>query len=175
MCFPLKGQDFYAIVDATKNPDGLSNHIYTGVMTLVMGVVTMVRLTRNMPRKLTDSTLYSSSMHGIDEMDKDQEHPYKLHAPAPISNTDFLAVMKRMNELEEKVIRLSQKPASMPPEKEDLLNAALARVDNLEQELTATKKVHMHPLITSVSIDRLYPTPVKTSKRFMHLFILSFL
>lgn len=127
--------------DDSKNPDGLSNQIFTGVMTLVMGVVTMVRLTRNMPKKLTDATLYSSSMRGVDEMEKDQDQHYKVPAPAPVPNTDFLAVMKRMNELEDKVIRLSQKPASMPPEKEDLLNAALARVDNLEQELTATKKV----------------------------------
>lgn len=100
----------------------------------------MVRLTRNMPRKLTEATLYSSSMRGGSEMINGQGHPYKLPAPA-VSHSDYLNLMKRMSELEEKVIHLSQKPVSMPPEKEEILNAALARVDSLEEQLSATKKV----------------------------------
>ncbi|KAA8545999.1 hypothetical protein F0562_020550 [Nyssa sinensis] len=130
-CFPMD--------DACKPSQGFSNPIFTGVMSVVMGIVTMVRLTRNMPRKLTDATLYSSSMCRVDETTKGQTHPYQLPAPA-ISNTDYMSMMKRMGELEEKVIVLSKTPVAMPPEKEQLLNATLSRVDALEQELSATKK-----------------------------------
>ncbi|CAK9134079.1 unnamed protein product [Ilex paraguariensis] len=134
-----KATDYYPIHDACKPTDGISNQIFTGVMTFVLGIVTMVRMTRNMPRKLTDATLYSSSMYGVDEMIKGEALPYKLPAPA-ISSTDYFTMMKRMGELEEKVSVLSNKPAAMPPQKEEMLNNAMSRVDALEQELSATKK-----------------------------------
>lgn len=124
--------------DACKPSQGVSNQIFTGAMTFVMGIVTLVRLARNMPRKLTDATLYSSAMFGVDPMMK----PHQLPAPT-ISTTEYLSMMKRMGELEEKVTLLSNKPAVMPPEKEEMLNAALSRVDVLEQELSSTKKVHI--------------------------------
>lgn len=103
-------------------------------MTLVMGIVTLVRLTKNMPRKLTDATLLAGSLYSAD-MIKEQTHGHV------ISTKDYISMMKRMEELEDKVITLNQKPASMPPEKEDMLNAAINRVGTLEQELLATKKV----------------------------------
>lgn len=107
-------------------------------MAFVMGIVTLVRLARNMPRKLTDATLYSTAMFGVDPMMK----PHQLPAPA-ISTAEYFSMMKRMGELEEKVTVLSNKPAVMPPEKEEMLNSALSRVDVLEQELSSTKKVHL--------------------------------
>lgn len=105
-----------------------------------MGVVSMVRMTRNMPNKLTDATLYSSSMHDADDMVKGQSNCYRLSAPT-FSSIDYFDMMKRMNELEERVTFLSKKPMTMPPEKEEMLNAALNRVSTLEQELSATRKV----------------------------------
>lgn len=51
------------------------------------------------------------------------------------------AVLKRIGEVEEKVDALKAKPSEMPYEKEELLNAAVCRVDALEAELIATKKV----------------------------------
>ncbi|KAL7193033.1 hypothetical protein ACSBR2_024784 [Camellia fascicularis] len=135
-----KGADCYTMRDASKNPDGFSNQIFTGVMAVVMGVVTMIRVTRNMPKKLTDASLLSNSLRYDDNtMMKGQEHPRKLPAPA-ISSAEFLSVMRRMSELEEKVTVLSMTPAAMPAEKEEVLNAAISKVDTLEQELMATKK-----------------------------------
>ncbi|XP_057489633.1 phosphatidylinositol/phosphatidylcholine transfer protein SFH12-like [Actinidia eriantha] len=135
-----KGADCFTMNNACKAPEGFSNQIFTGVMTLVMGVVTMIKVTRNMPKKLTDASLLSSSLHYDDAaMMKDHAHPQKLAAPA-ISSADFMVIMKRMAALEEKVTVLTMKPAEMPAEKEEMLNAASSRVDNLEQELTATKK-----------------------------------
>lgn len=99
-------------------------------MAIVMGIVTMIRLTRNMPRKLTEAALYGGSVYYDGTM---------MKAPA-ISSNDHMAMMKRMADLEEKVAVLSMRP-TMPPEKEELLNNALNRVSTLEQQLSATKKV----------------------------------
>ncbi|KAK9287433.1 hypothetical protein L1049_015854 [Liquidambar formosana] len=129
-CFPM--HDF-------KDSHGISNQIFTGIMAIVMGIITMIRLSRNMPKKLLDANLYSSHVHCVDTTMKGHETSLKLQAPA-ISSTEYFAVMKRMAELEEKVTALSAKPATMPPEKEEMLSVAISRVNTLEQELSATKK-----------------------------------
>ncbi|GFY94990.1 SEC14-like 3 [Actinidia rufa] len=134
-----KGTDSFPVHDACKPSHGISNQILSGVMTFVMGIVTMVRLSRNIARKLTNAALYSSSMFGVDPMMKPQAHTYQLPEPT-ISTAVYLSIMKRMSELEEKVMVLINKPAVMPLEKEEKLNAALSRVDVLEKELSATKK-----------------------------------
>ncbi|KAH6767190.1 Sec14p-like phosphatidylinositol transfer family protein [Perilla frutescens var. hirtella] len=71
-------------------------------------------------------------------------HPKEeLRPPSPTSfrDTEILSsVLKRLGELEEKVNTLQSKPSEMPHEKEELLNAAVYRVDALEAELIATKK-----------------------------------
>lgn len=101
----------------------------------------MVRMTRNMPKRLTDATLYSSSMRGVDDMIKNRPPPVYESPETAISREDYLIMMKRMNELEEKMGMICQKPPSMAPEKEEMLNNALTRVDALEQELQEAKKV----------------------------------
>lgn len=99
-------------------------------MAFLMGIVAMVKLTRNMPKRLTDSTFYSSTVYGDDTTFKHQP------SCSTIPGSELMSVMKRMAELEERV-----KPSSKPHEKEVLLNAAISRVDALEQELNETKKV----------------------------------
>ncbi|XP_047310296.1 phosphatidylinositol/phosphatidylcholine transfer protein SFH12-like isoform X2 [Impatiens glandulifera] len=123
-------------------PEGLSNHILTGVMTVVMGIITMVRLTRNMPRKLTDATLYSNSLRcWDDDMARMGSYSHSQKLPElSISPREYFSTIGRMTELEEKVSFLTAKPTVMPPEKEEILNVALNRVDVLEQELVETKK-----------------------------------
>ncbi|KAJ8572255.1 hypothetical protein K7X08_008766 [Anisodus acutangulus] len=129
-----KATDFYPVHDACKSQEGFGNPVFSGVMTLVMGIVTLVRMTKNMPRKLTDATLLAGSLCSAD-MVKEQAHHGHV-----ISTKDYISMMKRMEELEDKVITLSHKPSSMPPEKEEMLNSAINRVDSLEQELLATKQ-----------------------------------
>jgi len=122
--FPMHG-------DTYRPSEGQSKQLFTGVMTFMMGIVTMVRMTNNMPRKLTDATIYSSSMHDADSIKTN---------PA-ISSADFLSMIKRVNALEEQASFLSKKPVpAMPPEKEEMLNAALHRADRLEQELAEMRK-----------------------------------
>lgn len=64
-------------------------------------------------------------------------------SPAPgFSKMELLSsVWKRLDELEDKVDMLQAKPHEMPYQKEELLNAAICRVDALEAELISTKKV----------------------------------
>jgi hypothetical protein len=52
-------------------------------------------------------------------------------------------MLRRLGELEDKVQVLETKPSEMPFEKEELLNAAVRRVDALEAELISTKKVSL--------------------------------
>jgi len=53
----------------------------------------------------------------------------------------FSFLLRQVSELEKKVKILQTKPVQMPSEKEQLLNAAIYRLDALEAELIATKKV----------------------------------
>ena len=50
-------------------------------------------------------------------------------------------MMKRLGKLELKFNTLQSKPFEIPYEKEELLNIVVCRVDDLEAELIATKKV----------------------------------
>lgn len=69
---------------------------------------------------------------------------FRPPSPAPeFTEADILSsVLKRLAELEEKIDVLQSKPSEMPSEKEELLNAAVRRVDALEAELIVTKKVN---------------------------------
>ncbi|KAL9141595.1 hypothetical protein ABFS82_14G115400 [Erythranthe guttata] len=72
----------------------------------------------------------------VDSGWKKQTTPERLN----ISKELLSSVLKRLGELEEKVTSLQEKPSEMPYEKEELLYAAVYRVDALEAELIATKK-----------------------------------
>lgn len=66
----------------------------------------------------------------------------QIEGNAATEESDLLnSVLKKLTELEEKIGALQSKPSEMPSEKEELLNAAVCRVDALEAELIATKKV----------------------------------
>lgn len=117
-------------------PDKTSNQIFTGMMTFVMGIVTMVRMTRNMPQN------YSGAGSGSMKLQTRLmlEHQPTSNRLASMSATDE-TIVKRVNELEEKVTAISSKPAKVAPETQNLLDAAMSRIDKLEQEVTETKKV----------------------------------
>lgn len=54
---------------------------------------------------------------------------------------EFMTVMKRMTELEQKMTNINHTPVLMPPEKEEMLNNTISRADLLEKQLMDTKKV----------------------------------
>ncbi|PPS05945.1 hypothetical protein GOBAR_AA14712 [Gossypium barbadense] len=81
-------------------------------------------LSRNMPRKLAEPTMYcGGQVYYANPMISGNAPPL---AP-PITYADYYSMMERMADLESKVSVLMGQPATMPPEKEELLNAALSR------------------------------------------------
>ncbi|KAJ6288389.1 hypothetical protein OIU76_024387 [Salix suchowensis] len=130
-------------------------------MALVTGIVTMIKVTRNVPRKLTDATIYSKPDYCDDISVNGQEQQSQA-----ISSADYMTVLKRMAELEDKVSVLSAKPVSMPPEKEEMLNAAISRVDALEQELMATKKALENSLAQQAELVAYLDKKKKKKKMF---------
>jgi hypothetical protein len=76
---------------------------------------------------------------------QEQEYKEEFRPPSPVpsfTEKDVLSSMlRRLGELEDKAQVLQTKPSEMPFEKEELLNAAVHRVDALEAELISTKKV----------------------------------
>ncbi|QCE02625.1 hypothetical protein DEO72_LG8g640 [Vigna unguiculata] len=75
----------------------------------------------------------------VGSTNKEESRP-PLRAPGFTTTKLSSSTLKRLGELEEKVDMLQSKPNVMPYEKEELLNAAVYRVDALEAELIATKK-----------------------------------
>ncbi|CAH2051623.1 unnamed protein product [Thlaspi arvense] len=109
-----------------------------GVIAFVMGIVAMLRLSKDVPRKLTEAEIFGNSVYdGESKMSKANQDP----APAPVSSSEYVSMVKRMAELEEKYKSLEPKPADDDAlEKENRLQAALSRVQVLEHELSETKK-----------------------------------
>lgn len=91
-------------------------------------------------KKLSIGSQNTAELSAPDKTATEENRP-----PSPIAKfteAELLSnLMKRLGELEEKVDTLQSKPSEMPYEKEELLNAAVCRVDALEAELIATKKV----------------------------------
>lgn len=131
--------DAYAMVDSFKIHEKVNSQIFTGVMAFVMGIVTMVRMTKNMPKKLTDANFYSNFGSEYKGQATNSE---EMTTMPNISAQEFMTVMKRMAELEDRMVNMNNQTTCMPPEKEEMLNAAITRADALEQELLATKKVN---------------------------------
>lgn len=97
------------------------------------------RVTKGLPETSTGHDLNISEV----SVDANEKEEFRPPSPSPsLTEVDLLSsVTKKLSELEEKVDTLQAKPSEMPYEKEELLHAAVCRVDALEAELIATKKV----------------------------------
>ncbi|KAG7583992.1 CRAL/TRIO N-terminal domain [Arabidopsis suecica] len=108
-----------------------------GVIAFVMGIVAMLRLSKDVPKKLTDAALFGNLVfYEETKMSKPNQEQFQ----APVSSSEYTTMVKRMAELEEKYKSLDSKSADDALEKEDKLQAALNRVQVLEHELSETKK-----------------------------------
>ncbi|KAL7206757.1 hypothetical protein ACSBR2_019463 [Camellia fascicularis] len=97
------------------------------------------RVTKKLPETSSD---HGQNIHELC-LDAVPKEDFRPPSPTPPSFTEaelLSSVLKRLGELEEKVDTLQAKPSEMPYEKEELLNAAVCRVDALEAELISTKK-----------------------------------
>lgn len=127
----MQNNQFPVVVSNAYGSGGMSQTVFSGFMAFVMGIVAMVRLTRNVPRRLTEGAFYGGAAGP----------GYYSDSTPQMAGPDYISMMKRMADLEEKVNGLNKNPASMPPEKEEMLNTAVNRVNVLEEELSETKKV----------------------------------
>ncbi|KAH0893877.1 hypothetical protein HID58_056306 [Brassica napus] len=96
-------------------------YLYGSMMALLMGIVGVMRLTKNMPRKLTQGNVYPD---GVTVM----------------PTQEYRAMVKRMTDLEEKCKSMEAAQIAISMEREKVLDAALRRVDQLELQLSETKK-----------------------------------
>ncbi|OEL27235.1 Phosphatidylinositol/phosphatidylcholine transfer protein SFH3 [Dichanthelium oligosanthes] len=127
-----------AVVDASN---GSNPPLFGGIITLVMSIATMLRVTRNMPGKVLDAAIGGTKPATLTKSkSKIQARQRSKVSPEAVKAVEDVVSAKRFADLEEKIVALLTKPATMPADKEEMLNAAVSRVSALEEELAATKK-----------------------------------
>ncbi|GAB2291279.1 Phosphatidylinositol/phosphatidylcholine transfer protein sfh8 [Dionaea muscipula] len=130
-----------AIPHIKKSPDRFHTCVTTLLMAFFMALLTIFhsvvgRLTQKLVAASTNRDLMPEQT-----LDADLPESRPPSPPPAFTQADVLSnMLRRLGELEEKVDTLRSKPSEMPYEKEELLNAAVCRVDALEAELIATKK-----------------------------------
>uniref|UniRef100_A0A0D9VBV6 CRAL-TRIO domain-containing protein n=1 Tax=Leersia perrieri TaxID=77586 RepID=A0A0D9VBV6_9ORYZ len=138
-------RDMYAsLPDAYKHGDAGDRQVVTGFMAFVMGVVAMFRVGKIAPKRAMDAAMGIATMEAMAKNRKlmQQRQHEQLAGPdtVTISAAQYEALVKRLGELEEKVAAIGSRPPEMPSEKEEVLKAAVTRVEALETELESTKK-----------------------------------
>ncbi|XP_078431112.1 phosphatidylinositol/phosphatidylcholine transfer protein SFH8-like isoform X2 [Wolffia australiana] len=117
--------------DKNKAPLGIRGQVIAIFIAIIVTIYAWLRsiagsAIKTLPRNVSVSFL------------EEQNQPPP--SPALYEVDLFPSVLTRLKELEERVDSLQARPLAMPLEKEELLNAAVRRVDALEAELIATKK-----------------------------------
>ncbi|PKI59497.1 hypothetical protein CRG98_020128, partial [Punica granatum] len=129
--------------ETPKAPEGVRARMFLAIVAFFMTFLTLFRSFASHVTKKLSQPLPEADQ-SIPELALDAVQKEECRPPSPtpaFTEADLLAsVVKRLGELEEKVDTLQAKPSEMPYEKEELLNAAVCRVDALEAELIATKK-----------------------------------
>ncbi|KAG1347051.1 putative Bifunctional nuclease 2 [Cocos nucifera] len=133
-----------SFIDMCKHHQGVRPQIVMWLTAFVMTLFTLLRsitshVTKKLPERKTFDLDNSYPEYALDPSPKEEFRP---PSPSPgYTEADLLSsVLKRLGELEGKVDMLQAKPSELPYEKEELLNAAVRRVDALEAELITTKK-----------------------------------
>nr|XP_016470538.1 PREDICTED: phosphatidylinositol/phosphatidylcholine transfer protein SFH8-like [Nicotiana tabacum] len=129
--------------DSQKPVEGLRARVIGLFMAFFMTVLMLFRsITCHVTKKLQDSSTVENQDGQEFTFDANTKEEFRPPSPTPaFTEAQLLSVvLKRLGELEDKVNTLQEKPSEMPYEKEELLNAAVCRVDALEAELIATKK-----------------------------------
>ncbi|XP_031474513.1 phosphatidylinositol/phosphatidylcholine transfer protein SFH6-like [Nymphaea colorata] len=132
----------FPLGDANKIATGMHAQVFAGIMAFLVTLFAVVRtLVSRVTKTLPDRRLYQDYHDAIFPFDPTPKEEFRPPSPSPrFTENDLLpSVLKRLGELEEKVDALQAKPTEMPSEKEELLNAAVRRVDALEADLIATK------------------------------------
>ncbi|PWZ20866.1 Phosphatidylinositol/phosphatidylcholine transfer protein SFH12 [Zea mays] len=139
-------RDMYAqLPDAYKQGDAGDRQVVSGFMALVMGVVAMFRVGKIAPKRAMDAAMGIATMEAMAKKTRQMQMQQQLQLGGPdavvVSAAQYQALVKRVDDLEAKVAALASGPPEVPPELEESIKAAAARVDALETELDATKKL----------------------------------
>ncbi|XP_065026916.1 phosphatidylinositol/phosphatidylcholine transfer protein SFH8-like isoform X3 [Musa acuminata AAA Group] len=131
----------YSTLETRNSSSGIRAQTIAVLITFFMTLAALIcSLTSHVKRRIqekTSGTSQNDSSVSVEPLLQEEFHP----PPAPgFTESDFSCLLKRLSELEEKVNALQSRPSEMPLEKEELLNAAVHRVDALEVELIVTKK-----------------------------------
>ncbi|CAA2964127.1 phosphatidylinositol phosphatidylcholine transfer SFH8-like isoform X1 [Olea europaea subsp. europaea] len=140
---PYISKDLLLPTDSQEAPKRLHARLLAVIMAfftafLVFFHSVSCRVTKKLPSALShpEEKMQEST---LDVISKEEFRPPS--PPPEFTEVELLSsVLKKLGDLEEKVNTLQEKPLEMPHEKEELLNAAVYRVDALEAELIATKK-----------------------------------
>lgn len=130
-----------ALLVDMKKYSGVRMQMVAYVMTVfALFCMFISRLTKQPQEETPESDWHDAALFHDSTSKEEAGRP---PSPAPgFMDADLLSsVMKKLGELEEKIDILQSKPSAMPREKEELLNAAVYRVEALEAELIATKQV----------------------------------
>ncbi|XP_059296894.1 phosphatidylinositol/phosphatidylcholine transfer protein SFH8-like isoform X1 [Lycium ferocissimum] len=129
--------------DSQKPAEGLSARILGLLMAFFMTLLMIFHsVLCRITKKLPDPSVGQDQAVQEFTFNANSNEEFRPPSPTPAFTEAQLlsSVLKKLGELEDKVNTLQEKPSEMPYEKEELLNAAVCRVDALEAELIATKK-----------------------------------
>ncbi|KAJ6797118.1 phosphatidylinositol/phosphatidylcholine transfer protein SFH6-like isoform X2 [Iris pallida] len=138
-----------SLSDTRKPTMGAQSQVFTLLMAFLMTLSTLLcSMVGCVRKKLQGKTEVNHQNVDISRSSTCEED-FPAPPPAPgFTEADLLSsVLKRLGELEEKIDVLQAKPSEMPSEKEELLTAAVRRVDAVEAELITTKKALHEALI----------------------------
>lgn len=166
------------------DPEGIRARVLVMFMAFLMAVFTFFRtvsyrVTKKLPATTITTSPPETQGNAIELGSNGEGVQEEFRPPSPVpdlTETDLLnSVTKKLTELEGKIGTLQSKPNEMPYEKEELLNAAVCRVDALEAELIATKKALYEALMRQEEllayIDRQEEAQFqKMKKKKKHLF-----
>ncbi|CAI9781948.1 unnamed protein product [Fraxinus pennsylvanica] len=147
---PSVTKETFLAPDSQKAPEGLHGRILATLMAFFMTIFMFFRsISCYLPKKVPDASSHQESTIAENAFDTIPKEEFRPPSPAPaFSEGEMLSsVLNRLGKLEEKVNTLQTKPFVMPCEKEELLHAAVCRVEALEAELIATKKALYEALI----------------------------
>lgn len=132
-----------SLATTTKASNRSLDQIIPALMAFVIAIVTLLRSVKDVATKRLPDKNESDEQSSAVYQDCIPKEEFRPPSPGPgFAESDlFSLVLQRLAELEAKVHALEEKPSEMPCEKEELLNAAVRRVDALEAELIVTKKV----------------------------------
>ncbi|KAJ1687399.1 hypothetical protein LUZ63_018789 [Rhynchospora breviuscula] len=141
----------------TKVPLTIRTQTVTWATVFVMSLFSVVRtvthkLSKTVPKNQYQYDNYYSSLPLETSSSMKEESAYHLRPPSPspsYAQSDVLeSLVRRLGELEEKLDILQKKQSQMPSDKQEMLDAAVRRVDALEAELISTKKALHDALMT---------------------------